>query len=125
MAKYSFELKKKLCLAYLNGEGGYGYLKNKYDIPAQRLVETWFIIIKHSEMMDLCVLVNDKFNSFEKKRSVVELYLASEISYQALALQEGISNPCMIANWVNRFRAAGPDALKPHKKGRKKTLINQ
>ena len=28
----------------------------------------------------------------------------------------------MIANWVNRFRAAGPDALKPHKKGRKKTL---
>jgi len=28
----------------------------------------------------------------------------------------------MIANWVNRFRAAGPDALRPHKKGRKKTL---
>ena len=28
----------------------------------------------------------------------------------------------MIALWVNRFRAAGPDALKPHKKGRKKTL---
>lgn len=28
----------------------------------------------------------------------------------------------MIANWMNRFRAAGPDALRPHKKGRKKTL---
>ena len=28
----------------------------------------------------------------------------------------------MIANWVNRFRIAGPDALRPHKKGRKKTL---
>ena len=28
----------------------------------------------------------------------------------------------MITNWVNRFRAAGPDALRPHKKGRKKTL---
>lgn len=28
----------------------------------------------------------------------------------------------MIANWVNRFRAAGPDALRPRKKGRKKTL---
>ena len=26
----------------------------------------------------------------------------------------------MIANWVNRYRAAGPDALRPHKKGRKK-----
>ena len=41
MAKYSFELKKEVVLAYLNGEGGYGYLKNKYDIPVQRLVETW------------------------------------------------------------------------------------
>ena len=28
----------------------------------------------------------------------------------------------MIANWVNRFRAAGPDGLKPHKKGKKKPL---
>ena len=28
----------------------------------------------------------------------------------------------MITNWVSRFRAAGPDALRPRKKGRKKTL---
>ena len=60
--------------------------------------------------------------SFEKKLSVVELYLSSEISYQDLALQEGITNPSMIVNWVNRFRVVGPDALKPHKKGRRKTL---
>lgn len=25
MSKYSFEFKKKVVLAYLNGEGGYGY----------------------------------------------------------------------------------------------------
>ena len=28
----------------------------------------------------------------------------------------------MIANWVNRFRVAGPDALRPRKKGRRRTL---
>ena len=50
------------------------------------------------------------------------MYLSSEISYQDLALQEGITSPCMITNWVNRFRVAGPDALRPRKKGRKKTL---
>ena len=109
-------------LAYLNGEGGYGYLKNKYDIPAQRLVETWVHNYQTFGDDGLMCSRQRQIYSFEKKRSVVELYLASEISYQALALQEGISNPCMIANWVNRFRAAGPDALKPHKKGRKKTL---
>ncbi|OON84767.1 hypothetical protein BXO88_15725 [Oribacterium sp. C9] len=32
MSKYSFEFKKEVVLAYLNGEGGYTYLKNKYDI---------------------------------------------------------------------------------------------
>ena len=50
------------------------------------------------------------------------MYLSSEISYQDLALQEGITNPSLIVNWVNRFHAAGPDALRPRKKGRKKTL---
>ena len=53
---------------------------------------------------------------------MVELYLSSEISYQELAQNEGITNPCLIANWVRRFRIAGPDSLRPHKKGRKKTL---
>lgn len=28
----------------------------------------------------------------------------------------------MITTWINRYRAAGPDALRPYKKGRKKTL---
>ena len=60
----------------------------------------------------------------KKKISVVELYLSSEISYQDLAIQEGINNPSMIANWVNRFRVAGPDALKSRKNGRKKHWIN-
>ena len=60
--------------------------------------------------------------TFEKKLSVVEWYLSSEISYQELAIKEGITNPSMIVNWVSRFRAAGPDALRPHKKSRKKTL---
>lgn len=30
----------------------------------------------------------------------------------------------MIINWVSRFRTAGPDALRLHRKGRKKTLDN-
>ena len=60
--------------------------------------------------------------SFEKKLSIVELYLSSERSYRELAIQEGITNPTMIADWVNRFRAAGPEALRVYKKGRKKTL---
>ena len=31
-------------------------------------------------------------------------------------------NPSQICKWVKDFQIAGPDALRPHKKGRKKTL---
>ena len=41
MSKYSFEFKKKVVLAYLNGEGGYRYLSKTYGVPAQRNIEQW------------------------------------------------------------------------------------
>ena len=34
MAKYSFEFKKKVVLAYLNGEGGCEYLSKVYGVPS-------------------------------------------------------------------------------------------
>ena len=39
MAKYSFEFKMGVVQAYLNGEGGYRYLANKYSISAKRRIE--------------------------------------------------------------------------------------
>ena len=122
MAKYTFEFKKNVVLAYINGEGGYGYLSKTYGVPAQRNIEQWVHNYQTFGDKGLQRSRKNDIYSFEKKLSVVELYLSSEISYQDLALQEGITTPSIIANWVNRFRIAGPDALRPHKKGRKKTL---
>ena len=122
MSKYSFEFKKKVVKAYLNGEGGYGYLSKTYGVPAQRNIQEW---VQNYQIFGDVGLIRSRKNqtySFEKKLTVVELYLSSEISYQDLALQEGITNPSMIVNWVNRFRVAGPEALRPHKKGRRETL---
>ena len=53
---------------------------------------------------------------------MVELYLSSEVSYQELALSQGMNNPALLTKWVNDFRIVGPDALRPKKKGRKKSL---
>ena len=122
MSKYSFEFKKRVVKAYLSGEGGSKYLSKTYGVPSRRSIEEW--VHNYQEFGDEG-LIRSRMNqtySFEKKLSVVELYLSSEISYQDLALQEGITNPSMIVNWVNRFRVAGPEALRPHKKGRRKTL---
>ena len=122
MSKYSYEFKKKVVMSYLNGEGGYTYLANFYSIPSKTRIREWVAAYQKFGDEGLFRSRQQAKYSFEKKLSVVELYLSSEISYQDLALQEGITNPCMIVNWVNRFRAAGPEALRPRKKGRKKTL---
>ena len=121
MAKYSFEFKKQVVSEYLSGRIGGNSLAQKYGINRSQL---WRWINAYKEFGDEGLKRSRKKEkySFEKKLFVVELYLSSEISYQELALQEGINNPSMISNWVNRFRIAGPDALRPRKKGQKKTL---
>ena len=122
MAKHSFEFKKKVVLEYLDGKGGVKYLSKRYGLGSDSQLRKW--INAYNAFGDVGLMRSRKQTkySFEKKISVVELYLSSEISYQDLAIQEGINNPSMIANWVNRFRTAGPDALKSRRKGRKKTL---
>ena len=122
MAKYSYEFKKQVIEAYLSGEGGYKYLAKRYGVPAWSNIKKWVRNYEtHGDKGLMRSRKQDKY-SFEKKLSVVELYLASELSYQELALSQGISNPSLIVKWVNDFRIAGPDALRPKKKGRKKTL---
>ena len=125
MAKYSFEFKMGVVKAYLNGEGGYRYLANKYSIPAKRRIEEWVHSYKEFGEEGLMRSRKNKNYSFQFKLSVVELYLTSEVSYQELALSQGINNPSLVARWVNDYRIAGPDALRPKKKGRKKTLDTQ
>ena len=122
MTKYSYELKKKVVSAYLNDEGGYEYLSKKYDISHHDIVRRW--VKSYNKFGDKGLARSRQNNnySFQFKLSVVELYLSSEVSYQELALSQGINNPSLITRWVNDFRTVGPDALRPKKKGRKKTL---
>lgn len=125
MARYSFEFKKKVVDAYLRGEGGYTYLAEMYGVKNRRQVLNW--VHYYKELGDAGLRrsrKNDQY-SFEFKLSVVESYLSSELSYQELALSLGINNNALIGKWVNEFRIAGPDALRPRKRGRKRTLGKQ
>ena len=122
MAKYSFEFKKQVIQEYLNGKGGVEYLAKKYNIPAPSNVKQWIESYKEFGDEGLIRVRNNKTYTFEFKLNVVKLYLLTEVSYQELALSVGINNPPLITKWVNDFRIAGPDALRPKKKGRKKSL---
>lgn len=125
MAKYSFELKKKIVQEYLQGKGGVEYLSKKYNVDINghgKSVLKWLNAYKAFGDEGLMRSRKNDFYTFEFKLHVVELYLSTEVSYQELALSVGMNNPPIITKWVNDFRIAGPDALRPKKKGRKKSL---
>lgn len=122
MAKYSYKFKKEIVQAYLKGEGRQSYLMKKYGISAKKRIQEWIAAYEQFGDEGLMRSRKQKNYTFEYKLHVVELYLSSELSYQELAKQENLRNPGLITKWVNDFRIAGPDALRPKKKGRKKTL---
>lgn len=122
MAKYTFEFKRMVVMEYINGMGGYDCLAQKYDIPSSSTIKNWVARYNHSGEEGLKRSRQNQVYTFEFKLHVVELYLTSELSYQGLALKVGVPDPGRIAQWVGAYRAAGPDALRPKKRGRKRTM---
>ena len=125
MAKYTFEFKKQVVMEYIDGGGGTPFLAQKHGIPNHAQIQRW--VASYKEFGDAGLMHSRKNNkyTFEFKLYVVKLYLSTEVSYRELALSQGINNPVLITKWVNDFRIAGPDALRPKKKGRKKTLASK
>ena len=112
-------------MEYLSGGGGTQYLSKKYNLGSNTQLRKWINAYQTFGDDGLRRSRQRKKYTFEYKLHVVELYLSSEVSYQELALQEGINNPALLVKWVNDFRIAGPDALRPRKKGRKKSLSSK
>ena len=122
MSKYTYELKKKIVYEYLYGKVGSTTLAKKYDIKSEKQVRQW--IHNYQEFGDEGLKRSRKKESysFEFKLHMVESYLSNEVSYEELALANGINNYTMISRWVDAFRVAGPEGLRSRKKGRLNTL---
>lgn len=122
MTKHSFEFKKTIVLEYLDGKGGILYLSKKYGLNSKSQLHKWVKNYKAFGNDGVLRSREKEVYSFEMKLSIVELYLTSKITYQELAIQNGIKNPATICKWVDHFRVAGPDALKSRRKGRRKVM---
>ena len=102
--------------------GGIRTVTKKYGYSNRSQLQRW--IVAYQMYGDDGLKISQKtFNySFEKKLTVVKLYLSSKLSYQEVSLQTGIINPNLISHWVCQYRSGGPDALRPKKKGLQKAL---
>ena len=127
MAKYSYELKRKIVEEYLNGHAGHKILAKKYQIGVSQ-IERWVNNYKHFGDEGLMRSRNNRAYSVEFKLEAITRYETSECSYQQLALELGLTNPSMIVNWRRKYREEGIEGLRPHKRGRpvtKKSDRNQ
>lgn len=122
MKKYSFEFKKMVVLEYQNGHIGCRELARKHNISSHKILTRWIENYRTFGEDGLKRSRQRTTYSFEFKLNVVELYLSSELSYQELALKVGLTNYSLIARWLTDYRTAGVDALRPRKRGRKKTM---
>ena len=117
MAKYSYELKKKIVEEYLSGKTSYSVLEDKYQIDESR-IKNWVNNYKHFGDEGLMRSRNNRAYSVEFKLEAITRYETSECSYQQLALELGLTNPSMIVNWRRKYREEGIEGLRPHKRGR-------
>mgnify|MGYP000852866137 CR=1 FL=1 len=103
MAKYSFEIKKKIVSEYLSRNKSSSYLARKYGITNKNEILKWIAIYKRLGDDGLMRSRKNKNYSFEFKLNVVKLYLTNEVSYKELSLSQGINNLSLIHRWVNDF----------------------
>lgn len=75
MSKYSFEFKKNVVNACLNGEGGHGYLAKRFGISNKSKVKLW--VDNYNAFGDEGLKRSRKkdFYSFEKKLGDLNLLL--------------------------------------------------
>ena len=117
MAKYSYELKRKIVEEYLNGHAGHKILAKKYQIGVSQ-IERWVNNYKHFGDEGLMRSRNKREYSVEFKLEAITRYETSKYSYQQLALELGLTNPSIIANWRRQYREEGIEGLRSHKRGR-------
>jgi len=122
MTKYSTEFKIKVVEAYLNNEGGYGFLAKKYGVSNKELIRRWVNSYNTQGYEGIKLSRKNNSYSLEFKKNIVKLYLTGEMSYQELANQFKIKNSTMIARWVSEFRNQGINGLKPKKRGRPSSM---
>ena len=123
MAKYSYELKKKIIEEYLSGKSSYRDLAIKYQIE-KSVLRLWVNNYKHFGDEGLMRSRNNREYSVEFKLEAITRYETSECSYQQLALELGLTNPSMIVNWRKQYRERGIEGLQSHKRGRPVTKKN-
>ncbi|MGI6579142.1 MAG: helix-turn-helix domain-containing protein [Saccharofermentanales bacterium] len=113
---YKFELKLKVVLAYLNGEGSHESLAKKYGIATEASIRKWVYDYRQYGADGLRKVMKKNSYSGEYKLSVLQYRKLHELTYKETARHFKIKNFGMIKNWQNRYDKEGMAGLQSKKR---------
>ena len=112
MAKYSDQFKLMIVKEYLEGSLSYRSLARKYGIPSNSTVEKWVNSYKAFGEEGLRKKRSGMVYSVQFKLNVLNFRKQTGASYQDTAIEFGLNNPSLIANWNSTFLKEGIEGLK-------------
>ena len=96
--KYSPEFKEEVAKSYLNGEGGYGFIANKYNLPDKSFVKRWVLNYKDN---------NNYFK--EEKRGRSSKGRPKSVKLEEMSLEEQVKYLKMENDILKKVRALQKD----------------
>lgn len=123
MAKFSFELKKKIVKEYFSAGIGSTSLAKKYNIKSRTTILNWIHMYNAFGIKGLIVRKPIKVYSGNYKRKVLHWMHTNHSSYPETALFFNISAPSTIFAWERRLETKGLTGLYTNR-GPKKMKLN-
>ena len=123
--KYSKEFKCQIVQEYLDGEGSYEELANKYDIPQRETIRQW--VIKYTEGEEIkdydphpeVYMASPRKTTYEERLEIVKYCIDHDRNYKKTAALYKCSYN-QVRNWVLKYEEDGEEALQD-RRGKHKT----
>jgi transposase len=125
---YTKDFKTQIIKAYLEGEGSYESLAQKYQIPSDKTIRDWVskynrhIEIKAYDPKGYVYMAKTRKVSFKEKLEIIKWTIEHDHQYK-LAAEEFKTSYAQVYNWVKKYKADGEEGLMDDR-GKRKPIEN-
>lgn len=115
-SSYPINFKMKVIKSYLNGEGSYGDIAIKYQIPAKSTVINWVskynrdIKIEDYNPKGYIYMAKSRKVSYEEKLEIIKWTIENGLEYK-LAAEKFETSYTQVYNWIKKYNEFGEDGL--------------
>lgn len=123
MTKYSTKFKIQAVKAYLDGEGGFAYLANKFGLPSTYDLRKWVDLVKEQGFQALQVSHGKRYYSLDFKLEVINYYRNHELGTSKVAAKFNIERS-LVYSWYRKYKNEEIVGLRTKAKGRPRKTMN-